>query len=151
MDSGIQNSLVFSVFKFWKIRTLYAFLMLVLITKIIFILLKFILVKVFYSHLFIRFCFRKEWTSATRSAYLWTILKLDIVVIEEKTLKDSDKEFLPNFGKRIGNIVPSQIHKFEKYRDIISKSKLNLETRFRLNIILFHEHAIKCTMVKYSF
>lgn len=55
-----------------------------------------------------------------RSAYLWTNIETRYRRNwEENFEKDSDKEFCPNFGKRIiDNIVPSQIYIFgiSRYR-----------------------------------
>jgi len=86
------------------------------------------MVKVFYFHLFISvFVFAKKTDisgkirlslnhTETRYRRNWV----------ENFAKESDKEFWPNFGKRIigGTIVPSQIRIFGNHWDIEERAKL---------------------------
>lgn len=114
------------------------FLKFVLITKIIFKYLSKVhyIYFIAYKNLPFSIYSQKEWTSMARSAYLRTILKPDIVAIEEKT---SRKILIRNFGqilvKELLTILTSRRKSiYSEYRDIVSKSELN----FRNEISLEH-------------
>lgn len=94
---------------------------------------KCIMVNVLFSFTYSFSFSQKGWTSVARSAYLWTILKLNIVAIEEKT---SRKILIRNFGRNLAKelLTVSSRRKsiYSEYRDIISKSEVN----FRNEILL---------------